>query len=251
MLDHAAIFDDIEHYNNAPSPPPAAARRGLSMDDILAADSAMENEKEEKEFWIPEALPSRKRERERFGPANDRAKCFFCGFVGEKNTVVPREDVNSIVEYLREYFGNMDDAELADQVVERYSVLRQRVNRDLRPGERPLPPMDEATVLAHIRGHTNDPEVKLRVIQSELREARQTILKRGLFERSSRTRKKRMSKMQMDNLDKIIKLELFVAKQDPSKMLDYSAGARVEPSTHGQGPVSASTKTLFSYWRNS
>ena len=248
MLDHAQLLQDFEDYGNVHTSP--LRPRGISMEAIADGAAAAESVAEEKEFWIPEALPSRKRERERFGPATDQSKCFFCGFVGEKNTVVPREDVNSIVQFLREYFGNMDDAELADQVVERYTVLRSRVNRDLRPGERPLPPMDEATVLAHIRGHTNDPEVKLRVIQSELREARQTILKRGLFERSSRTGKKRMSKMQMDNLDKIIKLELFVAKQDPSKMLDYSAGARVEPSTHGQGPVSASTKTLFSYWRN-
>jgi len=63
------------------------------------------------------------------------------------------------------------------------------------------------------------------------------------------TGQKRGNKTQIDNLDKIIKLELLVQARDTSKMALYSAGARVDPIVRDQGPVSTSTKNLFDMWR--
>lgn len=222
--------------------------QGLTMSDFQSQAEA-EEDGEPKEHWDPCPLPSRKKEQKRFGKPGKRARCFFCAFVGEKLTVIPRQDVHKIVEMLRQNVGIMDDSELAFQIARAYNDLRIKINGSLRPGEQALPHMSEATVLHHMRRHTQDPEVKLEMIQAELQETRETIIDQGLFEKSSRTNRKRPSKLAIDCLEKIIKLEMLTAKQDASKMRGYSAGARYDPNTHAQGPVSMSTKNLFNYWR--
>lgn len=240
-----SFFDDLDQQiQNSGFQP-----EGLTMNDFQSQAEA-EEDGEPKERWDPCPLPSRKKEQKRFGKPGKRSRCFFCAFIGEKLTVVPRQDVHKIVEMLRQNIGIMEDGELAYQIALAYAVLRTKINGSLRPGEPPLPHLSEATVLHHIRRHTQDPEVKVEVIQSELQEARETIMDTGLFEVSSRTGKKRPSKLAVDCLDKIIKLEMLVAKQDVTKMRGYSAGARYDPNTHAQGPVAVSTKTLFEYWRN-
>lgn len=241
----ASFFDQLDAQIEASGFVP----QGLTMNDFQTQAEA-EEDGEPKERWDPVPLPSRRKEQKRFGKPIKRSRCFFCAFVGEKLTVVPREDVNKVVEMLRQNIEIMEDAELAHQIAREYAVLRQRINSELRPGERELPAMSEATVLHHIRRHTQDPEVKLGVIRSELQEARETIVDGGLFEKSSRSGQKRPSKLAMDSLEKIIKLEILVGKQDPSKWDGYAAGIRRDPNTHAQGPVAVSTKSLYEYWGN-
>lgn len=240
----SSFFDQLDAQIEASGFVP----QGLTMNDFQTQAEA--EEEEPKERWDPVPLPSRRKEKKRFGKPINRSRCFFCAFVGEKLTVVPRKDVHAIVEMLRQNIENMDDAELAHQICTAYALLRRRINSDLRPGEKELPSMTEATVLHHIRRHTQDPEVKLSVMKSELQEARETILDEGMFEKSSRTGQKRPSKLAIDALDKIIKLEILIGKQDAAKWSGYAAGARYDPGTHAQGPAAVATKNLYDYWRS-
>lgn len=108
--------------------------------------------------------------------------------------------------------------------------------------------MTAATVAEHVRRHQQDPEVKQIVMLEELQEIREALVAL-VFEKNNKTGQKRGNKTQIDNLDKIIKLELTVQARDPAKMALYSAGARVDQSIRDQGPVAASTKNLIDMWR--
>ncbi len=213
-----------------------------------AAATAMEA-MEEKEFYEPVQLPSRRKETKALGKPGPRSQCFLCCYVGERDTLLPSEEVMALVEMLRNNITNMDWTALAVMVAEHYERFRERMNRHLRVGERALPPMNAATVLHHIRTHIPDPEVKQLVILAELQEVRQCILQ-SVLERSTLNKKRtRVNKGQIDALDKIIKMEMQTQARDPSKMIGYSAGARVEPSARRQGVAALSNKRLINYMK--
>lgn len=217
---------------------------GIALETI---EAGLPGEEEEKEFWEPCPLPSRKRERKLLKKPGKRNKCFLCAYIGEKETVIPSDDVNKIVEMLRKNTGRMDTVTLAEMIADYYANFRRKINAALRHGERPLPEMSASTVVDHIRRHHQDPEVKQVILLEELQELRECAYD-VILEKSSKRGHKRINKTQVDALEKIVKLELLVQKQDASKMAFYSAGARLDPTTHKQGPVVGSTKTLFDFW---
>lgn len=194
-------------------------------------------------------LKSRRREKKRFLQKPERrSECFLCAYVGERNTVQVAEEVNVIVEMIRQNFGRMETAILAEQVATYYARYRARVNANLQPGEVPLPPMGERTVLEHIRKHNQDPEVKKLVILEELQEVRESLID-VVLERSKKTKRIRGDKTQIDCLEKIIKLEWQVQAKDPSKMSQYVPGARVASGAGEAGSVVATHgKTLYDYF---
>lgn len=217
---------------------------GLLLDAAAAAD-----EEEDGGGYEAYGLKSRRREKKRFiqKPAL-RSECFLCAYVGERNTVQVAEEVNVIVEMLRQNIGRMETAILAEQVATYYKQYRARVNANLQPGEAPLPVMSERTVLEHIRKHNQDPEVKKLVILEELQEMRESLID-GALERNKRTKRIRGDKTQIDCLEKIIKLEWQVQAKDPSKMTGYAPGARVASGAGEAGSVVATHgKTLYDYW---
>ena len=216
------------------------------MDHLMNDDDGAQQQ-EEKEFYEPCPLPSRKKERKRLGKPDSRSTCFLCAYVGEKDTIIPSDDVNKIVEMLRKNTGRMDTVTLAEMIADYYADFRRKINGSLRRGETPLPYMSAATVVEHIRKHHQDPEVKQIVILEELQELRESILG-VVMEKGNKRGHKRANKMQVDCLEKVIKMELMVQKQDPAKMALYSAGSRLDPTSHKQGPVVGATKNLFSYW---
>jgi hypothetical protein len=167
--------------------------------------------------------------------------------VGERETALPSDDVNKIVEMLRQNTGRMDSTILAESIADYYATFRARINSTLQRGETPLPHMPASTVLEHIRKHHQDPEVKQIIMLEELQEIREELLN-VVFEKNNKTRNTRGNKVQIDCLEKVIKLELLVQSKDPAKMALYSAGARVNPTVHKQGAVAAATKNLYSYW---
>lgn len=194
-------------------------------------------------------LKSRRQEKKRFHqkPAR-RSECFLCAYVGERTTVQVAEEVNVIVEMLRTNIGRMESATLAEQVASYYARYRARVNTHLQPGEAPLPPMSERTVLEHIRKHNQDPEVKKLVILEELQEVRESLID-VVLERSRNTKRMRGDKTQIDCLEKIIKLEWQVQAKDPAKMSVYTPGARVASGAGEAGSVvSTHGKTLYDFW---
>lgn len=222
--------------------------------DLLAAAAAAGADADAEDDNGPRAyeaygLKSRRREKKRFlqKPAR-RSECFLCAYVGERNTIQVAEEVNVIVEMLRQNIGRMESALLAEQVAAYYGRYQARVNSHLQPGEAPLPPMTERTVLEHIRKHNQDPEVKKLVILEELQEMRESLID-GVLERNKRTKRIRGDKTQIDCLEKIIKLEWQVQTKDPSKMSQYVPGARVASGAGEAGSVVATHgKTLYDYW---
>jgi hypothetical protein len=220
----------------------------MSNEELQAGMDAVNDEPEHvAEYYEPCPLPSRRKEFKRLGKPDHRSKCFLCAYIGERDTTLPSDDVNKIVEMLRKNTGRMDTVTLAEMIADYYAVFRQKINSSLRQGEKPLPPMCAATVVEHIRKHHQDPEVKQIVMLEELQELRETIMG-VVMEKSNLKKHKRANKIQIDCLEKIIKLELVVQGKDPSKMALYAAGARLDPTIHTQGAVAGSTKRLFSYW---
>lgn len=218
-------------------------------DDIDAAIAEAELIDEPPEQYLPCLLPSRKRERKQHGKPSSKGQCFLCAYVGEKETTLPSDDVQHIVDMIRMNVGRMQTSVLAEQVAEYYAIFRERINRTLARGERPLPPMSAATVIAHLRTHTLDPELKQLQTLEALQELREELIMVAM-EKNNKTKQKRGNKMTIDNLDKIIKLELVLGAKDPSKMAYYSAGAVVNPAVQSQGVAARNTKTLFNYWGN-
>ncbi len=233
---------EIVDQPETPNQEPQIDGNGLGF----TGEAAVEDE--EPEYFKPKSLPSRKRERKRLGKVEERSKCFFCSHAGERDTTLPRDDVAAMVEMLRKNTGRMDTGILAEMVAEYYADFRRKVNSQLTRGERPLAPMTAATVAEHLRRHHQDPEVKQIIILEELQEIREELID-IVFEKNSKTKHKRGNKVQIDNLDKIIKLELLVQGRDASKMAGYAAGARMDPGIHKQGPVASGGKNLFDYWR--
>lgn len=235
-----------EGNQNGPS---GLSLRGLGLNDGANNNANATIDEEEHERFEPYGLKSRRREKKRFvEKAIRRSECFLCAYVGERNTVQTAEEVNVIVEMLRTNTGRMESAALAEQVAEYYKKYRARVNTNLQPGETPLPPMTERTVLEHIRRHNQDPEIKKIVILEELQEMREALVD-VVLERSNRSKQVRANKIQVDCLEKIVKLEWAVQAKDPSKMVGYAPGARTTGGVGEPGTVVATQgKTLYNYW---
>lgn len=193
-------------------------------------------------------IRSRKRERKALDKPSKRSVCFFCNYVGERDTSLPQDDVMDLVDALHQNIGQMESVSLATMISNAYEALRVRKNERLRRGETGLPPMNPATVLEHIRKHTQDAEVKQIVMLEELQEIREQLMD-IMFEQHSVTKQRRPNKAAFDCLDKILKLEMVVQSKDASKMAFYSAGARVNTTALKQGAVSTAHKQLISEWR--
>ena len=82
---------------------------------------------------------------------------------------------------------------------------------------------------------------------SEVQELRGETLSH-CFEVSNKG-KVRPNKTAMDAYDKLVKLQIFLQKQDPGKMAFTSQGARIEPNILSQGVISFQGKKLRSNWQ--
>lgn len=211
---------------------------------------APEPVEEDRDYYVPCELPSRRRERKRLGKPSSRDECFFCARAGEKEAgVLPSSDIAKMQAMIHEYTGKMALDLLAEQVANYFASFRARMNPILeRNGKPPLPPMSAATVARHVRKDHHDIEVKLPMRLDTVQEAIEEVTK-CLMERNKKTRKTRGNKVQIDNLDKLIKLELLLHRVQPDKMYGYSAGARINPNVHKQGVVANNTRNLLDYWR--
>lgn len=227
------------------------AEAGLDADSIAAAataaGAAAAASNPEKEEFLPHLLPSRKRERDWMGPAVSREECFLCAYFRDGDTAINSKDMERIVKLIRENYGRMDSAKLGILVERSYEKLRNAVNASALPGGNLLPEFNAATFLEHCRLHQQDAETKQLTILSELQEVRQELLG-TVLERSSKTGQIRGNKGQIDNLCKIIKLELEVQSKDPSKMACFSSGGIVNPAIHRQGVVASANKLIMNMW---
>lgn len=256
--DDDAVANDVEEnmmMMNAVAEGSSEMNGNLTLQDLYTrateARNAEENagapEENSKPIFEPRPLKSRRRERKALGKAGNRATCFLCAYVGERDTTVASDDVQKIVEMLRQNTGRMDNTVLAQQVADYYAQLRARVNHQRRADEAELPYMGAATVLEHLRLHQQDVEVKQLIMMQDLQELRETLMG-TVLEQNVQTRAVRGNLSQIAALEKVIKLEWLVHSKQPEKMAMYSAGSRLNPATHKQGPVNMNSKTLFDYW---
>lgn len=235
---------------------PPITMAGLGLSDLAREAAAAgegardEGAPPEEEMYEPCGLRSRRREKKRFtAKARKRSECFFCSRAGERGTILKKEEVNVMIEMLRQNTGQMESVTLAEMVADYYERFRQRVNAKLLPGETMLPPMTERTVLDHIRRHHQDPEVKKLVQLEELQELREDLVDMVL-ERNKVTKRMRVNKTVMDALEKVVKLEWAVQAKDPSKCVGYKPNARVAQGVGEPGSVVSTTnKTLYDFWK--
>ena len=222
-----------------------------SAAQLLAQAGVTEDGGAENDRFVPWAMKTRREERKHLGKPGDREDCFFCSFKGERDSVpMPRRDLEDLVDFLRDNFGRMKSKLLAEQIAEQYEIIRKEVNAKVRPPQMPLPPMSAATVLQHMRKHTQDPEWKLIVCLEELQEAREELVDL-LFDKSTVTKQKKPNRVSFQCLQQVIQLEQTLQSKDASKMLFYSAGARISTDTMKQGPVSTKNKNLYCYLERS
>ena len=126
--------------------------------------------------------------------------------------------------------------------------IRQPVNAKLKPNQRPLPYWPAAQILDHIYNHTQDPLIQQVVLLSKTKEV-VNKLENCLFERSSKTGIEKPNKYNIECFDKMVKLLLFVQKQDASKMAFHAPGARINPEILNQGILTTHNKKLHDYLR--
>lgn len=239
----------FEHpeWTNRPfvSPEDAVADNYDFPDDVTTP----QDDKPEPETFEPRPLKSRRLEIETLGEPACRSQCFGCVYFGEKETIIPSDELVKLIEMARQSIGRIDMMCLAQGMEDYYETqIRCKINARLLPGQKALPPWRAAQILEHIRHHNQDPLVQQVVLLAETQELRTALLD-CCFEVSSKTGKVRPNKHNIESYDKIVKLQLHIQRQDASKMAFYSAGARVNPEILNQGLLSTHTKTLHNYWK--
>lgn len=125
-----------------------AAGMGMSDEAAIAAEAV-----EEPEYYKPKKLKSRQQERyvvifcrttsfflcfltgviyrARLGKPGQRSECFFCSHIGERDTALPRADVNKMVEMLRKNLGRMDMSVMCEMIADYYADFRRKINSQL------------------------------------------------------------------------------------------------------------------------
>lgn len=240
----AIISDQRENYHNSGSfEDDDDDRHGCDTPDATVAALDVEPE-----YFNPRPLKSRRLETEALGEPGERSTCFGCVYFGEKETTINSQAIQHLVEMSNQSFGRIDMVSLVRGMAEYYEYnIRQKINRNLKPGERPLPPWPAAQILEHLRYHNQDPLVQQVVLLAEVQEIRTDLLD-CCFEVSTKTGRVRINKHAIDSYDKMVKCQLHIQKQDASKMAFYAAGARIKPEILNQGIMSTQTKKLVSYW---
>lgn len=245
---------ESEEYNQPEwtNRPFVTSQEAIADYNIPQSNFAEQVEEEEEvvpEFFEPRPLKSRRIELESLGEAGSRSQCFGCVYFGEKETTIPSDEMQKLIEMARQSIGRIDMLCLAQGMEDYYEKhIRQRINNRLLPGERLLPRWPAAQILEHIRHHNQDPLIQQVVLLAEAQELRTALLD-CCFEMSSKTGKVRPNKHNIESYDRIVKLQLHIQRQDASKMAFYSAGARVNPEILSQGLLSTHTKQLHNYWK--
>ena len=220
----------------------------IDMDD--GNDLAMEAIEEDEDVakYEPLKLPSRSNEREELQDAQKRSECFGCVYVGERSQAsIPYEDILNIINIARQSMARTDLATMAIHMARRYAKLRRDINRNLLPGEDPLPEWKASTILEHIRHHNQDPEVQQVVCIAEVQELREHCLN-ACLEKDAISGHVRANKDQVACYERLTKLQFSLQKMDATKMAFYSGGAHLDPKSTKQGIFAMSGKNLRSYW---
>lgn len=237
-----------------PPPPPDedANPFDAALNALHAAEAAAAHEDgqeaEPPERFRKHPVKSRRLERAEFAKVTPIEECFFCHYVGERNTAIKSQKVERLVQFLRKNVGRMQQRYLAKQLFRLYDDLRTEKNANLRPGEAPLPLMSAGLILLHLRTHHHDPQVKIAFGLDQCQELREFAFER-IFEKGDRTGQVRVNREMLHLYKEAWKLELQLQKVDPQKMLFYSADGMMDAATMKTGAIATSNKDLRDYWK--
>lgn len=206
-------------------------------------DQTGDEHADKKEEWFPVVMPSRQQELDHLGPPSlDTEECFGCVRFGEKEPIIPSEELEKFIELSRQSIGRVNWIVLAQHLGNFYEhKIRRVVNAELEVGEEPLPYWPGADILRHIRRHNQDPLILLVIKMEEARELSDELYN-CCFEVSNKTGKKRVNKAAIDAYEKISKLQMSYHRVDHTKMTFSSNGARLNPKILDEGLLSTHTK---------
>ena len=224
---------------------------GLEDEEAEEVPDTVPEEPEEDPFRFEACgLVTRLEEKQELGDPANRSTCFGCVYIGEREqTAIPYKDVMDLIEMGRSAVGRCDPIALAKDMAQRYASIRHKCNKNLLPGETPLPEWKAATILDHIRMHNQDPETQMWVTLCEIQELKQAALE-GAVEINQGTKRKRVNDKQIAAYEKLVKLQWYVQSKDPQKMWGYSGGSHIDPKSINQGMLALSGKNIVSLWEN-
>jgi hypothetical protein len=200
--------------------------------------------------YVPCGLETRAQEENELGTPDARCGCFGCVYVGEQDSAeLPYEDIMALLNMMRRSIARSDPINLSIHVAERYDQLRTEVNRNLMPGEEPLPEWTAATILDHIRNHNTDPEIQLWIRLTEMQELAQVALHASV-QRNAETGEKHINEKQCKIYLELVKQIESLQKSDPSKKVFYSGGQHIDYKVASQGFLAMSGKPVVSYWNS-
>ena len=193
-------------------------------------------------------LISRQQEHNEMGAPDLRSGCYGCCYIGEQETgAVPIEEIKNLMNMLRKSIAKTDQINLAIHVAQRYEQMRMKINKNLMPGERPLPEWSAATILQHMRMHNTDPELQTWNRMVELQELAQIALNASVV-KNAETGETKIDVSQAKIYLEFAKQMEALSKTDVTTKLYYSGGSHFDTKAASEGPISYSGKTLLAMW---
>ena len=220
------------------------ALEDFDQDDEEREERDDEEPEVEEPLYEQVGLATREQEQRELGEPDPRSTCFGCIYMGERDTgAMNQEDLVELMDMVVKSIGQTDEVTLVKEVARRYRGIRDKTNRSLLPGERPLPDWSPSTILDHFRWHHCDPEFHLWLGLKDVREAKAVALE-AMVVCNTPTKRRRIDKDQVRAYTDLVKLEWQLAKIDPSKCTFYSAGKRLDVEGISKGPMALSFKPM-------
>ena len=232
---------------NFVQPPGVSTRRERHGADARAhegTDSDDDDDDDDERNWESCKPPQDQEAYELLGPPDSRDQCYGCIIAGEGNMPsVSSDRINRVLRYLRESMGRINSVAMAKQAEEMFETLvRIPANRNIGPGQIPIPRWSAATILDHYKNHHTDPELESANDITLFKQIQSVICENGLFKRhkyktTSDGRPIRM--VEPENLKmllEVVKQKNSIYRQNPKNMQFFSNGSFVQKTAKGMSP---------------
>lgn len=213
------------------------------------SEDGEEDKEDDEPLYEQVGLATREQEDRELGMPDPRSTCFGCIFMGERDCgAVHQEDLVALMDMMVKSIGQTDEITLVKEVARKYAEIKNKTNRNLLPGERPLPDWSASTILDHFRNHHCDPEFHLWLTMKNVREAKSVALD-AMVVCNTRTKRRKIDRDQVRAYTELVKLEWQLAKIDPSKCTFFSAGKRLDVEGMSKGPMALSFKPMVKMYK--
>lgn len=173
---------------------------------------------------------------ERWGNPKPQEECFGCLYNTNRGKFeVPIADMRAIIDMMRNCPAHMTFRALAVMISEKQVEMARRLNTHLPYGDpRRIPDWDPATINAHFRTHVPAPELQSRKILGDMAEIYEFILKNCLIQVDKEDGDMSVSEPMSRVLERIVRIQQSVGKNDFTKMAFYQPNAVLEEKLVGQ-----------------